>query len=45
MDPSTIPIDFGGGKFGTVTGIELPPWLDERRGDCEILRYEERLGS
>jgi hypothetical protein len=37
--------DFGGGKFGIMTGIELPPWLEERRDECEILRYETRHGS
>jgi hypothetical protein len=42
--PVNGPMDFGGGKFGIMTGIELPPWLDERRADCDVLTYDEQRG-
>jgi hypothetical protein len=42
--PINRPPNFGGGKFGIDTGTLLPPWLDERRADCDVLRYEERPG-
>jgi hypothetical protein len=35
---------FSGGMFGIETGKLLPPWLDERRADCDVLRWETRLG-
>jgi hypothetical protein len=37
--------NLGGGKFGISTGIELPPWLEEHRDECEVLRYEEKHGT
>jgi len=42
--PINGPANFGGGKFGIETGRLLPPWLDERRTECDVLRYEERTG-
>jgi hypothetical protein len=27
-----------------MTGSEVPPWLDERRADCDLLAYDEQRG-
>jgi hypothetical protein len=43
--PINGPVNLGGGKFGILTGIELPPWLEEHRDECEVLRYEEQHGT